>query len=523
MSNAHACSRLLAELKLNEADIFEICFNGSPIGASLTLADGRLGRVNAAFARMLGYEPQEMEGRSYTDFTHPDDLMASKQCVDTLLSGRQDVYRFEKRYLTKAGDTVWVLVHTRLRRNTQGRPLCFMTHIVDITEQKRLEEAQRKEEAELETILASIADGILAVGSDGRVIRYNRRFQELWRIPDALAETRDDQVLLRYVLDQLADPEGFLAKVRELYASTERSLDTIFFKDGRILERYSSPMLREGAIVGRVWSFRDHTERRRMEDEIAAHNREIEALVRALSHDMRSPLVTITGFTTLLKEDAAARDEPAMSRQLGMIEDAAKRALRMLDDLLDYWRMGQSTEVPTDVLVADLVQDALDVVGSQLAERGVAVEVTGEPVQVHGRRRELARVLQNLLENAGKFMGDQPEPYVQIGWQLVEAARPMSAAAGAGARRPVVRVWVRDNGTGFDPAMRDRLFVPYQRLDRRQSGSGLGLAGVRRIVEAHGGRVWAESDGPGHGACFWIELPATEQSSADNGISIERS
>lgn len=489
-----------AGLGLDEDDVFRLFFAESPIGKSLTLPDGRMARINEAFAHMLGYEPRELEGRVFSDVTHPDDVAASMQCVEALLTGACRIYRFEKRYIRKDGDTVWALVQTRVHRDDQGRPLCFLTHIVDITAQKELEAARRREEAELEAILASIADGILAVGRDGRVIRCNRQFQKLWRIPDELIELGDDNALLSYVLDQLEEPQAFLEKVRDLYDSSETSMDTIVFRDGRVLERYSAPMLREGANVGRVWSFRDLTKRRQVETQLAARDREIEALVRALSHDMRSPLVTITGFVRLIEEDAASPEASELLKDLGLIRDSANRMLRLLDDLIDYWRLGRSDEPVSASPLDELVREALETLGSIVADRGVSVEVVGGPVMVWGRRRELVRVLQNLIENAAKYMGDQERPRVEIGWRMIEAPHGVSRTSELG-------IYVRDNGMGFAPDARERLFLPFERTHPSLPGAGLGLAGVRRIVEAQGGRVWAESDGPGKGACFWFSLP----------------
>jgi PAS domain S-box-containing protein len=130
----------------------------------------------------------------------------------------------------------------------------------------------------LEAILESTADGILVVDNEGRTVYANRRFAEMWRIPQELLETRSDDQLLEFVLHQLADPEAFLAKVRELYLTSREDLDALRFKDGRVFERYSRPLLTDETLTGRVWSFRDVTERRRSEE--ATH--EAEAKYRSL-------------------------------------------------------------------------------------------------------------------------------------------------------------------------------------------------------------------------------------------------
>jgi PAS domain S-box-containing protein len=126
--------------------------------------------------------------------------------------------------------------------------------------------ANRGNEVWLRSVMESTADGLLVVDQNGRVIIYNGKFAELWRIPKRLLDPHDDNVLLQYVLDQLAEPEAFLAKVRALYRTNAQDMDEIRFKDGRVFERYSMPLLLEGAVMGRVWSFRDITGRKRAEE-----------------------------------------------------------------------------------------------------------------------------------------------------------------------------------------------------------------------------------------------------------------
>lgn len=134
----------------------------------------------------------------------------------------------------------------------------------------------------LRAALESTAEGILVVDVKGRIIMFNRQFQLMWHIPQAVVDTRDDSKAVAFVLDQLKDPKAFAKKVRELYQSPEESIDVLAFKDGKIFERYSRPQLVGERNVGRVWSFRDVTERVQTQQALQQKNEELERFNKLL-------------------------------------------------------------------------------------------------------------------------------------------------------------------------------------------------------------------------------------------------
>jgi signal transduction histidine kinase len=169
---------------------------------------------------------------------------------------------------------------------------------------------------------------------------------------------------------------------------------------------------------------------------------------------------------------------------------------RLLDELLALARVGHKINPPEAVPLQAVVKDALDMVAGWIIQKGVEMVVTKEPIVLCGDRTRLVEVFQNLVDNAIKFMGDQPNPRVEIG---VEQTGKENA------------FFVRDNGIGIDPRYQPKVFGLFEKFDPGTKGSGIGLALVKRIVEVHGGKIWVESAGIGKGATFRFTLAKTQR------------
>ena len=233
-------------------------------------------------------------------------------------------------------------------------------------------------------------------------------------------------------------------------------------------------------------------ERERLIGELERRNAELERFTYTVSHDLRTPLVTVRGFVDLLEKDVAAGEVERVAGDLSRIRSATSTMETLLRELLELSRVGRVMNPPETVSLAALARQAVTLLHGRLRAAGVRVEIQPDLPTVRGDRTRLLEVLQNLIENAVKFRSGQGEPVVEVG------SRP-------GPDGPVV--FVRDNGIGIDPRYHDRVFALFERLDPRVEGTGVGLALVRRIVEVHGGRVWVESDGAGRGSTFCFTLP----------------
>jgi PAS domain S-box-containing protein len=233
-------------------------------------------------------------------------------------------------------------------------------------------------------------------------------------------------------------------------------------------------------------------ERERLITELEARSAEMERFTYTVSHDLKSPLITIQGFLGLLENDALAGDIAQMQRDISYIRAAATTMQRLLNELLELSRIGRVVNPLTEVSLSELAQEAVTLVSGQITARGVQVHIAPDLPVVVGDRPRLLEVLQNLLDNAVKFMGSQPQPCISFG------VRRDGAEAVC---------YVCDNGIGIAPRYQEKVFGLFERLDGSSDGTGIGLTLVKRIIEVHGGRIWVESAGEGHGSTFCFTLP----------------
>lgn len=228
-------------------------------------------------------------------------------------------------------------------------------------------------------------------------------------------------------------------------------------------------------------------------------SRELESFLYAASHDLRAPVLSIQGFATLLERNLRRRLDADSREHLSRIKSNAEAMDLLLRDLLEVSRVGRVQEAVEWVDSGEIVASVLRDLEPEIARLAVRVKVADRLPVVAASPRLLARVFRNLVDNAIKFMGDQPMPSVAIG------SEPLAEGH---------RLWVRDNGVGIEPDDTDRIFGLFTRArGTKAPGSGIGLAIVRRIVETYGGRICVQSD-PGRGSTFSFTVPAAHP---DNG------
>ena len=497
--------RKMADETLKESEErFRKLFEESPIGMVMTGKDMGIVRANSAFCKMIGYSEEELSGMTFRSFTHPDNIGPDEVGIFLLIAKKIPIYRTEKKYLRSNGAVIWGAITVTLIRNKKDEVQFLFAMIEDITSRKASEaELERSLSLEKAT-LESTADGILVVDADGRIVQYNQKFAEMWKIPENVIETMQDQAALNFVLDQLKDPEGFHEKVKYLYSDPEAiTSDLLEFIDGRVFDRYSQPQKIGGKSVGRVWSFRDITERKRAEAELIAAKEKAEgsdrlktAFLHNVSHEIRTPMNAILGFTTLLNEPGISAED--RSQFTDVIFQSGNQLLMIINDIVDL------ASIESGQMKVSTRQINLNTTLRRLSEQfsykekpdkiALVLETPLIPsdTEILTDNTKLVQVISNLINNAFKFT---KKGKIIFGYNL---------------KGDFIEFYVRDSGIGIAPEHQSRIFERFYQVDsavsRQYGGTGLGLSICKAYAELLGGRIWLESV-PGEGTSFYFTIP----------------
>jgi PAS domain S-box-containing protein len=387
-----------------------------------------------------------------------------------------------------------------------------------IFELTKAEEALKDSATLLKATIESTADGILVVDNVGQVLSRNTRFGDMWQIPEDILQRNDDEKSLNFVLDQLKNPQMFISKVQELYKTDRKDFDILAFKDGRVFERYSEPLIIDDNRVGRVWSFRDITERKRAEEERARLQNKLQqaqkmkavgTLAGGVAHDLNNILSGIVSYPELLLLDLP-EDSP-MRDSIKTIQESGKKAAAIVQDLLTLARRG----VPTNEIVNlnDVISEYLispefnklksfhPLVEIETCFGSSLLNIVGSPVH-------LSKTVMNLVSNAAEAMSEGGTIRLSTENEYIDQ---LISGYDEVVEGEYVVLTITDPGVGIAAEEINRIFEPfYTKKVMGRSGTGLGMAVVWGTVEDHKGYIHVESELE-KGTTFKLYFPITRK------------
>jgi two-component system cell cycle sensor histidine kinase/response regulator CckA len=483
---------------------------------------GNITDFNPAAERTFGYRRSEVIGLPMAELIVPPGFRAAHRLglQRHLATGETHVIGRRIELTAMRADGSEFPVELSITRIPGLESPMFAGFIRDITERRAADANVRGALSLVTATLESTADGLLVVDAAGKIVSFNRKFAGMWRIPQEILDARDDDRAIAFVLSQLAAPDSFVAKVRELYAQPDaESFDVLTFRDGRVFERYSKPQRIDGRSVGRVWSFRDVTERNRAaialresEDQLRQSQKmdAIGRLAGGVAHDFNNLLTVILGYTEQMLERLDPR-EPLRTAALE-IQGAAERAAGLTRQLLAFSR---KQVLEPRLLDLNAVLSGTSGLLRRLISEDVQLDVRLDPDlgRVIADEHQIQQVIMNLAINARDAMPQGGRLTLSTSNETLDesyALQHLPLAPGE-----YVLLTVADTGVGMDAATRARAFEPFFTTKEPGKGTGLGLATVYGIIQQSGGYIWVYSE-PGHGTVFKIYLPR-EDAAPDAG------
>lgn len=491
-----------------------IAVSGQVLEAANRLVGHNLvGMVNHVTPEM---ERHMLEGKveSFEDLSEVS-FGAVPKPVATLIKNTLGVGKFTGMALAHEGS----LIGTAIIAQREGQPdlnidVCkTLAHFSAVAIQRKKTETElRESETKFKALIENLSEGILLIDEQGLIIEWNPSQEKLtgFKREEVLGNPIWD--IQFHLMPESVRTQEFFENMKQTAKNALTSGEFINFNrpmQGTIqsangltkhILQTSFPIrteagLRIGSIMRDISSQKkDEADRERLIAELKSKNTELEQFTYTVSHDLKAPLITIKGFLGLLERDSLDGNLERMKKDMVRITDATDKMQRLLNELLELSRVGRIINPSQKVSFESIVQDAIKSVHGRLDARGVKVEIGEKLPVVFVDQARVIQVIQNLLDNAAKFMGEQTLPHIAIGSEGNDKDG-----------KPIF--YVKDNGIGIAPNQFDNVFGLFQKLDVNADGTGVGLALVKRIIEVHGGRIWITSDGIGKGTTVWFTLP----------------
>ncbi len=515
--------------------------------------ESRTTYVSPQIQKLLGYSQDEFlnDPSLWVEIIFPDDR--ERVLAENLRTTQtHEKFNMEYRLIAKNGNIVWAKDEAILVYDENGQPQYWLGVWSDITSIKESETMQvsafevltrRTNQLQTASEVSRAASSILELDELlPEVVELIRGHFQYYYVGIFLGDERNENLLLRAATGEMGDqmlavqhslPIGNSSMVGWCVANNQARIaldvgkDAVRFKNVLLpltRSELALPLRSRGRVIGAMtiqsqleaaFSESDITALQTMTDQVAnaietarlfddrinlireleAKNAELEQFTYTVSHDLKSPLVTIRGFLGYLSDDARKGDFARFDMDLSRVVSATVTMQALLNDLLSLSKVGRTVDTTENVPLGDVAAGVLELIHVDYGKKQIQVKLAEDLPVVRVNRTRVTEVIQNLLVNALKFSWQQPIPSVEIGF----------CGTDEGTGYPIL--FVRDNGVGIDPKFHAQIFGLFNRLNPDIEGTGVGLTLVKRIVEMYGGRIWVQSEGKGTGSTFYFTLP----------------
>ncbi|MFW5663573.1 MAG: PAS domain S-box protein [bacterium] len=466
--------------------------------------------VSFGVEKLTGYKTKEIlynSRVSYNEIIHPDDRHAVRELVEKQLE-KMKPFDYQYRIVTREGEIKWVREQARGIHNLEGELIYIEGFIMDVTPEKQALQKVEFQSHFLELIIDNIPFPMFYKNVNGIYDGCNKHFCEYLGL-------KKEQIIGHSVFEIFETEQArlFYEKDKECMEKGDTQVyeTQIQYPDGRTMDAFFYKSVFhsiDNEPMGIIGVYLDITQRVEAErvikkqlEELARVNSELEKFSYTVSHDLRSPLVTIKGFLGLLKEDLEDMNHEQINEDMMRIENATDKMQHLLEDLLKLSRLDKVVEQNEEFSMTELAHEAHELLFGMLKDKKCEVHIQPDMPKVVACKSRIRELYQNLMENAVKFSLHQQNPVIKVFVRNKEGDDVFC---------------VQDNGMGIEPRYHEKIFGLFDKLDTNTPGTGLGLSLVKRIVENHNGRVWVESQGKNSGTTFCFTLNPEGASDKNN-------
>jgi PAS domain S-box-containing protein len=494
-SEIHYLKKELYERIQKDPVIFEFLQSGSLDGIWYWDLENQENEwMSPRFWTILGYDPEEKKhlASEWQDLIYPEDLTVAienfkKHCVDP-----NHPYDQVVRYLHKNGSTVWIRCRGIAIRDKTGKPVRMLGAHTDLTPQKQAERALRESEDRYRRLISAAQEGVYLVNEETKIVFVNKQMETM------LGYTYDEMwgQLLMDFMDEFA-PVDLSVDFHRHSTGSEQPRDFRFRrKDGSTLwGMVSSSALYDdnGKFTGALGLIIDVTRRKEAEQKLKQAHEELKGFVDVIAHDLKNPLLGITGFLQLLLKTHRDQLEKKGVLYIEQIQDSANQMSQLISDLLSFSRIGYIAPDFKSIPVNEIVETVCKRLRHMIECNDIDIVISENLPTIYCDSKTIYQVFENLLSNAIKFTTKVDSPKIEFGYTDSKKEH---------------QFYVKDNGAGIDPKHHGHIFNMFYRIRdaEHEDGTGLGLAIVKKIVTMHGGKVWVKSEEE-QGATFYFALP----------------